>query len=72
MIGVEEVHHLLGLGDLGKAGKAAQVAEQHDDLAPVMLQDAGVVAVGDDEVGDLRRQEALQAARPLELVDLLR
>jgi len=32
-------HHLFRLGALGKAGKAAQVAEHNDDLAAMAFED---------------------------------
>ena len=59
-------HDLLGLAGLGEGGEAAQVAEHHDDLAPVALEERLVAGV-DDQVGQLRRQEAAQPAHPLEL-----
>ena len=66
----EHRHHVLGLDRLRERGEAAQVAEHDGDLAPVALQER-VVARGDDQLGELRREEAAQPAEPLELVDLL-
>ena len=62
----EHRHHLLRIGGLGERGEAAQVEEDDGDLAPVALQRI-LGAAGDDEVGELRREEALQPADPLEL-----
>ncbi len=55
----QHAHHFLGLGGFGEGGEAAQVEEHHRDLAPVALQRI-VGAAGDDRVGQLRREEALQ------------
>ena len=66
----ERAHQLLGLGGLGERGEAAQVEEDDDDLAPVALQRV-LGAAGDDQLGELRREEALQPADPLELRDPL-
>ena len=59
-------HHVLGIGGLGERGEAAQVEEDDGDLAPVALQRI-VGAAGDDQLGELRREEALQPADLLEL-----
>ena len=66
----EHLHHVLGLDRLGERREAAQVAEDDGDLAPVALEER-VVARRDDELGELRRQEAAQPPEALELVDLL-
>jgi hypothetical protein len=53
----EDAHHRLGCGHLGERGEAAQVAEHHRDLAAVAREE--VLAAGrEDQLGDLRRQEA--------------
>src|SRR5262245_51124826 len=63
-------HDLLGLGRLREGGEAAQVEEHHSHLAPMGLQ--GIVgAAGHDELGELRREKALETAQLLELGDLL-
>ena len=64
-------HHLFRLGGLGEGGEAAQVEEDDGDLAPMALERI-VGAAGDDQLGELRREEALQPARPFELADALR
>jgi hypothetical protein len=66
---LEQRHDLLGLGALGKPGKAAQVAEHDNDLAAMAFEDP-VVALRDDEVGELRREKAAQFAGPLDLGEL--
>ena len=71
MILAQHRHHLLGLGGLGESGEAAQVAEHHGDLAAVALEQL-LVARRHDQLGELRRQEALQPADALDLGDLLR
>ena len=60
-------HHLLGLGGLGEGGEAAQVAEDDRDLAPMASRSGSSAPAGDDQLGELRREEALEAAEPLEL-----
>ena len=69
MIFGQHGHDVLGLGGLGEGREAAQVAEQGDDLAAVVLQHL-LVAGRDDRLGKLRRQEPAQPADPLQLVDL--
>src|SRR5205814_5535437 len=66
----QEVEHLLGLGGLAEGGVAAQIAEPDDDLAAVAFQDL-LVALRDDEFGELRREEALQPPDPTQFLDLL-
>ena len=68
---LQDAHHLLGLARLGERGEPAQVAEHHDDLAPVALEERLVAGV-DDQLGQLRRQEAAQPAHPLDLGHLRR
>ena len=66
----EHQHQVLGLDGLGERREAAQVAEHDRDLLPVALEER-LVARRHDELGDLRRQEAPQPPRALELGDLL-
>ena len=63
-------HQLLGLGRLGERGEAPEVEEHDDDLAPVGLQRV-LGAAGHDQLGELRREEALEPAELLHLGDLL-
>src|SRR5690242_4172877 len=65
----EHAHHVLGLGDLGKRGEAAQIEEHHGDFAAMTLQRVVSAAV-DDEFGELWRKEPPQASYALELADL--
>ena len=66
----EHAHDFLGLGGLREGGEAAQVEKHHDDLAPVGLE--GIVGTaGHDELGELGREEPLEAAELLELADLV-
>ena len=64
----EDGHHVFRIGGLGERGEAAQVEEDDGDLAPVALQRI-VGAAGDDQLGELGREEALQPAHVLELAD---
>ena len=64
----EHRHHVFRIGGLGERGEAAQVEEDDRDLAPVALQRI-VGAAGDDQLGELRREEALQPAHLLELAN---
>ncbi len=65
----EHEHQLFRLDGIGEARPAAQVGEDHRDLAAVAGEDR-LVAGGDDRLGELRRQESLEALHPLELLDL--
>ena len=65
----QEVAHLFRLAGLGKRGKPAQVAKHDDDVAAVGFEDA-LVALRDDQLGELLRQEALQVTGPLDLAEL--
>ena len=62
----QHAHDFLGLGDLGERGEAAQVEEHDGDFAAVALQRI-LGAAADDQLGQLRREEAPQAADALEL-----
>ena len=70
MVLAQERHHVFRIGGLGKAREAAQVAEQRGDLAAVAFQ-LLLVSRRDDQVGNLRRQEAAQPPHALDLADLL-
>src|SRR5712692_11363528 len=63
-------HDFLGLGGLGKSREAAEVEEDHGDLAPVAFERI-LRAAGDDHLGELGREEALELAQAIELADLL-
>ena len=66
----EHAHHLLGLGGLGERREAAQVEEDHGDLAAVAAE--GVLGVAaDDHLRELGREEALETLEALELGELL-
>ena len=56
MILAEEVEHFLGFGGLGEGGVASQIAEHDDDLAAVRFEDF-LVALRDDQFGQLRGEE---------------
>jgi hypothetical protein len=62
-------HDLFGLRRLREGGEAAQVEENHGDVAAVALE--GILgAAGDDGFGELGGEEALEPAQALELGDL--
>src|SRR5437762_13544289 len=65
----QDSHHVFRLGGLRKRGKAAHIAEQHDDIAPVALED-GLTAGRHNSLRDLRREEPLQPANPFDFTDL--
>src|SRR6266566_2413653 len=67
----QDAHDLLRLGGLGEGGEPAQVDEHDGDLAPMGLEGVGGAA-GHDQLGEVRREEALETPEPLELGDLLR
>ena len=67
----QDRHHVFRLGGLGKGGKAAHVAKQDDDVAPVAFEDR-LAAGSNDRLRELRRQKPLQPADPLDLADLRR
>jgi hypothetical protein len=70
MVFAQEVEHLLGLGSLGEGGVAAQIAEHDDNLTAMTFEDF-LVALGDDHLGELWREKALQPPNPAQLIDLL-
>jgi hypothetical protein len=70
MVVAEEIQHFLGLGGLGKGGVAAQIAKHDDDLAAMAFEDL-LVALRDDQLRQLRREEPLQSPDPTEFLDLL-
>ena len=63
-------HHLLGLGGLGEGGEAAQVAEHDGDVLAVAVEQL-LAARRQHQLGDLRRQEALQPGHALDLAELI-
>src|SRR5205807_5488355 len=67
----QDSHYVLRLGGLRKRGKAAHIAEQHDDVAAVALEDR-LTAGRHDSLRDLRREEPLQPANPFNFTDLRR
>ena len=56
VIFAQKIEHFLGFGGLGESGVAAQIAEHDNDLAAMAFEDF-LVAVRDDQFGQLRRQE---------------
>src|SRR5271163_610528 len=66
----QEVEHLFGLGGLGEGGVAAQIAKHDDDLAAMAFEDF-LVALRDDQLGELRREKPLQSPDAAQLFDLL-
>jgi hypothetical protein len=69
-IAAQQRHDVFRVGALGEAGEAAQVAEQCGDLA-AMAFELLLRAGRDDQVGDLRRQEAPQPAHAPDLAHLI-
>src|SRR6516162_8762520 len=63
MIIAQEVQHLLGFRCLGEGSVAAQVAKDDDDLAAMTFEDF-LVPVRDNQLGQLRREKALQPSDP--------
>ena len=61
----------LGLRRLCEAREAAQVREHHRDVAPVTRERISAGMVGEDEIGDLRRQESTQPFHASDLLHLL-
>ena len=59
----EDAHDLLGLGGLGEGGEAAQVEEDDGDLAAVASASGSSAPPVHDQLGELRREEALQPRR---------
>ena len=70
MIFAKHPHDFLRLRGFGEGGEAAQVQEDDGDFAPVGLERI-FGAAGDDQLGELRREKALEAAQPLKLGHLL-
>ena len=65
----EHPHQLFGLDRVREARPAAEVGEEHRDLPAVAGEDR-LVAGRDDRLGELRREESLEALQALELLDL--
>jgi hypothetical protein len=65
----KEFEDFLWLGGLGEGGIATQVTKHDDDLAAMAFQDL-LVTLRDDQLGQLRREEALQTPDPAQLLDL--
>ena len=63
-------HHLFRLGDLRERREAAQIAENDRHLAPMTFKRLHCRR-RQDQIGDLRRKEPLQAVRALDLDHLL-
>ena len=55
----EHAHHFLGLRGLGERRESPQIEEHHGHFPAVRLQRV-VCASGNDQLGQLRREEALQ------------
>jgi hypothetical protein len=61
VIFAQKIEHFLGLGGLGESGVAAQIAE-HDDYFTAMAFEDFLVALRDDEFGELWRKKPLQSS----------
>ena len=70
VVAAQHAHHLLGLGGVREGGEAAQVEDDDGDLAPVRGERIVHVA-GDDALGQMRREEALELGQALQLPELL-
>ncbi len=66
----QHAHHLFGIRGLGKLRETTQVKKHHRDFPPVRLE--GILSsAGDDQVRQLRREEALEPSQTLELSNLV-
>jgi hypothetical protein len=63
-------YYLLRLGRLRKSREPPQITEQHGHISAVAVQE--LFARGQNDLGNLRRQESLEAAHAFDLGDLLR
>jgi len=61
----EQLHDFLGVGLLREGGEPPEIAEEHRDLAPVRGQHR--LVAGRQELGELRREEALEPLGTFEL-----
>jgi hypothetical protein len=57
----QKIEHLLGFGGFGKRGVASQVAKYDDDFAAMAFEDL-LVALRDDQLSKLGREEPLQSS----------
>jgi hypothetical protein len=71
MVFAQEVEDILGLGGLGEGGVAAQITKYDDDLAAMAFEDF-LVALRDDQFGQLRREKPLQPSDTSQFLDLFR
>src|SRR5215469_5039265 len=69
MVFAEEVEDFLGFSSLGEGGVAAQVTKYDDDLAAMAFKDV-LVALRDDQLRQLRREEPLQSPDPTQFLHL--
>jgi hypothetical protein len=70
MVLVEDLHHVFGLRRLGEGSEPAQVEEDDDDLPAVGFERVIGIA-GNNQLNELRREEALEPAESLDLRDLV-
>ena len=70
MVVAQQSHYVFRVGAFGEAGEPAQVTEERGYLS-AMAFELLLRTGGDDQVGDLRRQEAPQPAHPLDFVYLV-
>ena len=70
MVLAQEIQHLLRLGSLGEGGVAAQIAEHDIDFA-AMAFEYFLIALRDDQFGQLWCEEALQPPDAAQFIDLL-
>src|SRR5262249_25749405 len=66
----QEIENFLRFGGLGEGGVAAQIAEHDDDLAAMAFEDL-LVALRDDQFGQLGREKPLQSPNAPQFLDLL-
>ena len=62
----QNAHDFFGLSRFCERGKAAQVAEDHRDVAAMAVEQL-LFSVIENEFCNLRRKKALEPARPLDL-----
>jgi hypothetical protein len=60
----QEVEHLFGFGGLGEGGVSAQITEHDHDLAAMAFEDF-LLTLRNYELGELWREETLQAPNAL-------
>jgi hypothetical protein len=71
MIVAQQSHHIFRVSALGKPGETAQVAEERGCYLPTMAFELLLAPRRNDQISNLRRQEAPQPAHAFDFAHLV-